>query len=56
MRAYILTLVVIDHDDVEATDTISSILENARYPNRCISPKVVAQQGFDVGTWTDEHP
>jgi len=56
MRAYVLTVVVIDFDDVEGTDGIGSIIENARYPNRCINPDVVVQQGYEIGEWEDSHP
>lgn len=58
MRAYILTVVVVDHDDVEASGpgSIGEVIENARYPNRCISPDVVGCEAFDLGEWEDEHP
>jgi hypothetical protein len=32
------------------------VLEDARYPNRCISPKVKSIEGREIGEWTDEHP
>lgn len=49
-----LVISVIDFDDMGIKDVISTI-ENARYPNRCISPSVVESETAEVD-WSDEHP
>lgn len=55
MKAYVLTVVVIDHDEIGQKEVVSA-LENARYPNRCISPNVKCVQTYDIGEWHDDHP
>lgn len=55
MRVYQLTIRVIDHDDVGA-EGIKSVIENARYPNRCIRPEVASVLVRDIGEWSDDHP
>ena len=55
MKVYKVTLVVIDLDDVGG-DEIQSVLENTRYPNRCIAPKVLGVEERDIGEWSDDHP
>lgn len=37
-KAYLITLVVVDHDELGA-DSIVEVLETQRYPNRCIGPR-----------------
>lgn len=54
MKAYKITLLVIDHDDVG--DRIKSVIEGQRFPNHCISPRVMDIETADIGEWTDEHP
>jgi len=54
MKAYKVELLIIDHDGVG--DDISSIIENANYPNDCISPKVMEIQSCHIGAWRDDHP
>lgn len=53
MRAYKLEVLVIDFDDVG--DEVVSLIENARYPNRCISPSVMNVEVRDIGEWSDDH-
>lgn len=55
MKAHILKVLVIDHDEMGA-DSVSATLELQRYPNGCISPQVVESATIDIGEWTDEHP
>ena len=55
MKAYEVTLHIIDTDGIGAQD-IRDVLENARYPNRCISPEVVHIREADIGEWSDDHP
>jgi len=54
MKAYKLEILVIDFDQVG--DDIKSIIEDARYPNHCISPDVMSIQSVDIGEWSDDHP
>lgn len=55
MKAYEITLRIIDHDGIGLQD-IRDVLENARYPNHCISPKVSGHREADIGEWSDDHP
>lgn len=55
MKAYKATLLIVDHDGI-GEDEITTTLEVQRYPNRCISPDVIAVESADIGEWTDEHP
>ena len=55
MKAYKIEILVIDMDEI-GEDEIKSVIENARYPNRCISPEVKNIQSVDIGEWHDEHP
>ena len=54
MKVYKVTLMIIDFDEVG--DDIKDIIENARYPNRCISPTVYGMESMDIGEWEDENP
>jgi hypothetical protein len=53
-NVYKVELMIVDHDGV-GTAGIISALENAHYPNRCISPHVRQLQMRAVD-WSDEHP
>lgn len=55
MKAHIITLTIIDFDDLGA-DEASSVMENASYPNDGIHPHVQFVETFDVGAWDDAHP
>ena len=55
MKAYKLEVFIIDFDDV-GKEEIVDILENAHYPNRCISPNVKNIIEKDIGEWNDDHP
>ena len=55
MKVYKVTLLIVDHDAL-GSDDIATTLENARYPNRCISPDVMAIESRDIGEWRDDHP
>lgn len=54
LRVHRVTLLIVDHDDV-GEDEIADIIENVRYPNRCINPQVVTVETREV-QWTDAHP
>lgn len=54
MRAYKIEVLVIDRDDVGMS--VKRIIEDANYPNDCISPRVMKIQIADIGEWSDDHP
>ncbi len=54
MKVHRVTLLIVDHDDL-GVDALTNVLEDARYPNRCISPTVLAVETREV-EWTDDHP
>lgn len=53
MKAYKVTLLVIDHDNVG--DNIKDMIENQKFPNYCINPIVTDVQSSDIGEWSDDH-
>ncbi len=55
MKAYKLEVLIVDHDEI-GEETIVSVLENHRYPNRCIAPDVKNVECADIGEWHDDHP
>ena len=55
MKIHKLEVIVIDFDDIGAEE-IKDVLENARYPNRCISPDVRKVETREFGEWDDGHP
>ena len=55
MKAYKVEIFVVDHDNLGA-DGIISVIENTRYPNRCIFPDVKKITGREIGDWDDDHP
>ena len=55
MKVYKLEIMIIDHDNCGAEE-IKDVIENARYPNRCIMPEVMSIKHADIGEWSDEHP
>lgn len=55
MKAHKVTLLIIDLDQVGAED-IKIILENQKFPNRCIAPDVKDIETVDIGEWDDDHP
>jgi hypothetical protein len=54
VKVYKLEVMVIDFDNV-GEEEIAAVIENARYPNRCISPKVKNAESRTVD-WNDDHP
>ncbi len=50
---YRVEVLIVDHDGVGAAG-IKAVLEEARYPNRCISPQVVRVDGRTT-MWDDGH-
>lgn len=55
MKAYKVTVLIVDHDQL-GPEEITAVIENARYPNRCIMPDVKKIESCDIGPWEDEHP
>lgn len=55
MKAYLVTTLVVDHDDVGASE-VAEVLESTRFANHCISPRVASISEFDIGEWDDGHP
>lgn len=55
MKVYKIELMVLDMDEIGA-EQIRDVLENARYPNRCISPEVKSIEERDIGEFHDDHP
>jgi hypothetical protein len=55
MKAYKVTLLIIDHDEL-GSEGITEEIQNIRYPNNCISPSVMCIEERDIGEWTDNHP
>lgn len=45
---------VLDFDGI--ADRIPDVIEDVRYPNHCLSPKVMTTEEADIGEWTDDHP
>ena len=54
LKVYKVELFIVDHDKV-GEQGIKQVIENARYPNRCISPQVVDIEEREVD-WHDRHP
>lgn len=55
MKAHLLQVLVIDHDHL-GVDEVERILEDANYPNDCISPNVIKSQSVEIGEWEDSNP
>lgn len=55
MQVMKLVVTVIDFDGIGA-DGVKQTIENARYPNRCISPEVRSVEVRDIGEWSDDNP
>jgi len=55
VKVHKIELYVVDFDEVGATGTKETI-ENAMFPNDCISPNVIDVQTVDIGEWHDAHP
>lgn len=55
MKVMKLEVFVIDFDGLGEND-VRQAIENARYPNRCISPEVLSVEAKEIGEWSDGHP
>lgn len=54
MKVHKVELLILNFDDVSEQE-IKMILEETRYPNRCISPDVKSIKTVEV-EWSDDHP
>ena len=55
MKVYKVTVIVVDSGEVSASD-IRDIIENMRYPNHCMRPRVVDVDTVELGEWDDSLP
>lgn len=55
MEVHKIEIIVIDLDGCGAQE-VKDVIENTRYPNRCISPDVLSIVTRDCGEWHDDHP
>lgn len=55
MKVHKLTVMIIDHDEIGA-EWASRYIEQAHYPNRCISPNTMQTESVEIGEWRDDHP
>ncbi len=55
MKAYKIELLILDFDEI-GERAITEVIENTRYPNRCINPKVKKIESRDIDEWHDDHP
>jgi hypothetical protein len=54
IKVHKVTLLIVDHDDLGAAG-VKEVIDNARFPNHCISPDVMAIE-TQVIEWSDTHP
>lgn len=54
MKAHKVTLLILDFDDVGKD--IPEIIEDQKYPNRCLSPIVMGMESVEIGEWDDANP
>lgn len=55
MKVHKVESYIVDFDDV-GEENIKDLIENARFPNRCISLNVIKIATKDIGEWNDDHP
>ena len=53
-KVHKITLLIVDHDDLGAQEVVT-VLENTRYPNRCVMPRIASIETREVD-WDDGHP
>lgn len=53
-KVYKVEVLIVNHDKLSEQE-IRDVIENTRYPNRCIMPKVIKIESHEV-EWSDEHP
>lgn len=55
MKIHRVVLFVIDFDGLGA-EGVRAEVARVRYPNDCVSPKVMSVETWDIGEWHDDHP
>ena len=55
MKVIKLEVIVIDYDEL-GSEGVKQVIENTRFPNDCIYPKVRSIEVADIGPWSDDHP
>jgi hypothetical protein len=55
MNVMKIVLAVVDFDDLGPCG-VRRTIEEAKYPNRCISPSVLSVDVRDIGEWEDSNP
>ena len=55
MKAYFVTMLVVDHDELGA-EGIKGEIEANNWANDCIHPRMVDAVEVDIGEWEDSHP
>ncbi len=55
MKAYKVTVLVIDHDDV-GQEAVERSLEKSDYTNDIIDPMIMEIEQREIGEWGDSHP
>jgi hypothetical protein len=53
-KVHKVTLMIVDFDKLDA-EGVKEVIENTRYPNRCLNPDVMTIETKEV-EWDDEHP
>jgi len=53
-KVHKVILLIVDHDQLGA-DEVETVLENVRYPNDCLRPRVMSVETKEVD-WDDDHP
>lgn len=56
MKVYKATVIVVDAGDELNDSEVKLVIENTRYPNRCMSPHVIAVESVELGPWDDDLP
>ena len=54
MNVYKVELMILNFDDLNEQD-VTAVIENQKFPNRCIDPIVMRIESRDIGDWHDEH-
>lgn len=52
MKAYLVKVLIVDHEDVGRGHIEYYIQNNVKY----ISPIILSTQAADIGKWDDDHP
>lgn len=55
VKVHKVTLYVVDFDEVGAKG-VAQVLEDTKYPNRCIDPRVLEVDTAELGEWDDSSP